>query len=503
MPTAPLRRTVAVLATAALVSTGATALGLPAFGSGTPTPTPTPTQQPTETPEPSPTATPQPSPTPTPDPPSTGTASDATAPGLPPPSLDLGRPVVTEAPTSTGTSDELLGRLSSGQQGKPLPGAAQATEGLAEAAAAVLAAQQALQSAETQLAAVRARLVEAEQTRTAAQAVRDEAARKAAAAKVAETQAARALDAKVDDLDEQRDLLGALARQAYRTGGPFSSLSVVLESSTPQEFASNLRAVEAVLRSEDVVIAALAAELAELAEVEARRTAAREERERAEAVAERALDLATQAEQTAALVEKETQSLVTAREQALATAQRAQAEDLEKYRGQVMASQAVGYSLVAWSDALARSGTVQGTGSFARPGYGSPTSPFGMRIHPIFGSAHLHGGADYGIGDGGIYAADSGMVVLAGYNASYGNMTVISHGRIGSSSLATLYAHQSRIIVRPGDVVQKGQLIGLVGSTGNSTGPHLHFEVRVNGTPVDPEPWLVGAPTPAQALAAS
>jgi murein DD-endopeptidase MepM/ murein hydrolase activator NlpD len=95
------------------------------------------------------------------------------------------------------------------------------------------------------------------------------------------------------------------------------------------------------------------------------------------------------------------------------------------------------------------------------------------------------------------------MVVLAGYNSAYGNMTVISHGRVGDASLATLYAHQSRIIVAPGQAVTKGQLIGLVGSTGYSTGPHLHFEVRVDGTPVDPEPWLAGAPTPEKALAAA
>jgi murein DD-endopeptidase MepM/ murein hydrolase activator NlpD len=411
--------------------------------------------------------------------------------------------VVAATPSGTASSDELLSRLSAGQQGQVLPGSDSHAEGLAEAAAAVLAAQQALQSAETQLAAAQARQVDAEKARTAAQTVRDEATQRAAAARVAETQSERELRSKVASLDNQRELLGALAREAYRTGGPFSSLSVILESSTPQEFASNLRNVEAVLRSEDVVIAALAAELAELAEVEARRQGAREERERAEAVAEKALELATQAEQTAALVAQETSSLVTARQKALDAAQEAQAADIEEYRQLIAASQAVGYSLVGWSDALARAGTVQGTGAFARPGYGSLTSPFGPRLHPILGYVKLHTGADYGVGDGGIYAADTGMVVLAGFNSAYGNMTVISHGKIGQSSIATLYAHQSRIVVKPGDTVRKGQLIGLVGSTGYSTGPHLHFEVRVDGQPVDPVPWLVGAPTPEQAFAAA
>jgi len=145
---------------------------------------------------------------------------------------------------------------------------------------------------------------------------------------------------------------------------------------------------------------------------------------------------------------------------------------------------------------LDATGAVQGTGSFVRPGYGSLTSSFGARADPFTGYVKFHGGADFGIGDGGIYAADRGMVVLAGYNGSYGNVTVVSHGRIGSSSLATLYGHQSRILVTPGDTVEKGQLIGLVGSTGYSTGPHLHFEVRIDGTRVDPVPWLAKRPLP-------
>jgi murein DD-endopeptidase MepM/ murein hydrolase activator NlpD len=256
-----------------------------------------------------------------------------------------------------------------------------------------------------------------------------------------------------------------------------------------------------VLRSEDVVIAGLAAELADLAEAEGRLQAAREERERAEEVAERALDLAAQAEKTARLVADETEALVDARAEALTAAEQAQQEDLEQYRRLVAASQAVGYSLVAWSGVLDDDTLVQGTGTLVRPGYGSVTSSFGPRLHPILGYVKLHTGTDFGIGDGGIYAADKGLVVLSGYNTAYGNMTVLSHGRIGQASLATLYAHQSRILVLPGETVQKGQLIGLVGSTGYSTGPHLHFEIRVDGTPVDPEPWLVGAPTPAEYLA--
>ncbi len=460
----------------------------------TPVPTPTPTPTPKPTPKPQPEVQPEPTTSPTPPSPTPEkprvpkankkTAADATAPGLPPPeaeSLDLVGPVESEPPASDAEVDDFNRQLE-------------------ETAAAVQAAQEALASAETQLAAATARLEEARKARAAALAVHEQASRDAASAAVAEQQAERDLTERVGSLDAQREALGTFAREAYRSGGPLSSLDVILESTTPQEFAASLRGVEAVLRSEDVVIAGLVSELADLAEAEARMQAAREERERAEAVAARALDLATQAQKTARLIADETESLVQRRADALDAAQAAQAADLAEYRQLLAASQAVGSSLTGWTEVLDDPSAVSGIGSFVRPGTGSLTSSFGPRLHPILGYVKLHTGSDYGVGDGGIYAADDGTVVLAGYNSAYGNMTVVSHGRIGEAVIATLYAHQSRILVQPGDTVRKADLIGLVGSTGYSTGPHLHFEIRVDGTPVDPQAWLVGAPTPEEYL---
>ena len=115
------------------------------------------------------------------------------------------------------------------------------------------------------------------------------------------------------------------------------------------------------------------------------------------------------------------------------------------------------------------------------------TSGFGYRIHPIFGTSRLHAGIDLRGSTGTpILAAGDGVVVSAGWRGGYGNTVIIDHG----GSLATLYAHQSRIYVGTGAKVRRGQAIGAVGSTGQSTGPHLHFEVRVNGTPVDPLNYL-------------
>jgi murein DD-endopeptidase MepM/ murein hydrolase activator NlpD len=98
-----------------------------------------------------------------------------------------------------------------------------------------------------------------------------------------------------------------------------------------------------------------------------------------------------------------------------------------------------------------------------------------------------HPGIDIGVPAGTpIRAADGGRVVIAGWVGGYGNYTCIQH----TASLSTCYGHQSAILVHVGQVVAQGQLIGLVGSTGASTGPHLHFEVRINGVPVDPLPYL-------------
>jgi murein DD-endopeptidase MepM/ murein hydrolase activator NlpD len=99
----------------------------------------------------------------------------------------------------------------------------------------------------------------------------------------------------------------------------------------------------------------------------------------------------------------------------------------------------------------------------------------------------MHEGIDLGAAYGSpIAAAGAGSVIYAGWLGGYGNLTVIDHG----GGLATAYGHQSSIVVSCGQDVSQGQTIGYVGSTGHSTGPHLHFEVRVNGAPVDPLGYL-------------
>jgi murein DD-endopeptidase MepM/ murein hydrolase activator NlpD len=123
----------------------------------------------------------------------------------------------------------------------------------------------------------------------------------------------------------------------------------------------------------------------------------------------------------------------------------------------------------------------------ARPVPGGIVSPFGPRYHPILHYTRMHTGADMSAGSGTpIHACRAGTVVISGSQGGYGNAVVIDHG----GNMFTLYAHQSRIAVEEGQHVEAGDVIGYVGSTGMSTGPHLHFEVRLSGNPVDPASYL-------------
>ncbi|SEO69727.1 murein hydrolase activator EnvC family protein [Propionispora vibrioides] len=132
-------------------------------------------------------------------------------------------------------------------------------------------------------------------------------------------------------------------------------------------------------------------------------------------------------------------------------------------------------------------GSAGGSGALMWPASGPITSPFGWRTHPIFGTARYHSGIDIGADYGDtVVAADSGVVIFADWMGGYGKAVVIDHG----GGVSTLYGHNSELLVSEGQRVSKGQAISRVGATGYATGPHLHFEVRENGSPVDPMSYL-------------
>ncbi len=374
---------------------------------------------------------------------------------------------------------------------------AERTDRLAEATEAVLQASDALRIAEDQLADAEQRLSAAERAARQAKAAHEQATDDLKVARVAERQAGRRVKDTVTAVERQQQTLGSLAREAYQGGGQLASLSVVLDSTTPAEFAGRLTSMQALVRSEDAVIAELGTHLADQREAENRLSAARAMREDMEERAERLLIGMRSTRDSARLIETQAAKLVDYRGQALSIAKAAKAADLADYRSFIATSNALSTSVVGWSTDLEQSGnTVKGTGVWARPGTGTLSSPFGPRFHPILRYTKLHTGADYSPGDGIVYSADRGTVLVAGYNTAYGNMVVIGHGRQNGQWIATLYGHMASLFVKTGQVLPKGTELGFVGSTGYSTGPHLHFEIRVDGIPVDPEPLLAGAGTP-------
>jgi murein DD-endopeptidase MepM/ murein hydrolase activator NlpD len=132
---------------------------------------------------------------------------------------------------------------------------------------------------------------------------------------------------------------------------------------------------------------------------------------------------------------------------------------------------------------------VDGNGPLSFPVRAPITSHFGWRTHPILGTSRLHAGTDFGADTGTpIRAAGAGTVIFAGWQGGYGNTVIIDHGQ----GMTTLYGHCNELYVRDGQSVQRGEAIAAVGSTGMSTGPHLHFEVRIGGEPQNPLAYIGG-----------
>ena len=166
-------------------------------------------------------------------------------------------------------------------------------------------------------------------------------------------------------------------------------------------------------------------------------------------------------------------------------------EELEEKLQKIAAAKAAASNDLASNDSTSNNSNVSkaviSNGSWPVPGYSRVSSPFGYRIHPVLGTKKLHTGMDIPAPTGTpAVAVDSGTVIYSGVQGSYGNTVMIRH----DNGLVSLYAHNSVLVVKVGDRVKKGQVVTKVGSTGRSTGPHVHFEIRVNGTPQNPLNYL-------------
>lgn len=187
-----------------------------------------------------------------------------------------------------------------------------------------------------------------------------------------------------------------------------------------------------------------------------------------------------------AAVLAERKAIVSQKQQLLAVTRAKQASYLAQV-AQLEKDEAEKLAIIAQAGSTSAGPLPSGGGQLLWPAAGPITSPYGYRTHPIFGDTRLHTGIDIGAPYGApVIASDDGSVIYAGVMGGYGNTVVIDHG----GGLATTYNHMGAILVSSGQTVARGSQIAEVGCSGYCTGPHLHFEVRLDGGPVDPMPYL-------------
>lgn len=402
-----------------------------------------------------------------------------------------------------------------------------AAERLDASTAAVKAAATALEDVQARLAAAES-LVAATRGRVAAVEVKAAAARLAAAQAAQDSaQAAAQLEAADLSVDRSRRDVGAVARYAY-TRGRLSELRTLMDVGEPREVLQRAQMLRAIFAWRNDSVERLSDErltrAATAADARRRAGEAAQAQERVDALQRDAVRMAEDARRAATSVAV----LTVERADAVEAARAVQDQDERAYRAAQAESEALAARIRAAAAArqeaereaarrAAAAAAAQraaearkpAAGSRARPAAPAPqpaparagrmvrpttgptTSGYGYRTHPIYGDRRLHAGIDLGPGSGApIVAALDGTVIARYFSPSYGNLTVIDHGLVDGEPLTTTYAHQSSTSVREGQLVARGQLIGRVGNTGNSTGPHLHFETRVDGNPVDPMRYL-------------
>lgn len=350
-----------------------------------------------------------------------------------------------------------------------------------------------LPAAETAAAEAAGQVVAAETAARRAQ-------REAEAARSEQAKADAMLAAAAAGVDAARDGVGQFVNATYRGGG-VALLDSLVTAHSPNEFAVRIGYLDKVAENRHTAAEALVRARGVAREQRGAAALASNKAQEAAGAAERALARSRAAAAAAAAATERVKGLIAQRESAVAAANEERGAVLAKYNQLQEESAQVAAELRAVAARKSPSAGPRGGGGtlpavssgafLTMPVHGRKTSDFGRRFHPLFHYWRLHTGMDLGAGTGApIVAAADGEVVRAGYSGGSGNYTCVYHGRYQGDAISTCYAHQSQILVHPGQQVRRGQLIGRVGSTGTSTGPHLHFEVRLDGNPVDPAKWL-------------
>lgn len=268
--------------------------------------------------------------------------------------------------------------------------------------------------------------------------------------------------------------------------GRLSYLDVVIGSKDFTDFANRLEILKRIIDSDIKLIEEIKKERAEIA---ARKQALEQSRAKLVELEKAAAAKRAEIEQK----KKEREVVLQKAQNDRATAMQA-VEELNASSAQItallkarQAERAAARAAAAAQQSSPTYSWVQGSGQLGWPVSGEITSPYGYRTHPIWGTTIYHSGIDIGVDEGTpVHAADGGTVAWSGWMGGYGYAVVIDHG----NGMSTLYAHNSEVAVSEGQDVGKGQVVAYAGSTGNSTGPHVHFEVRISGDPVDPMGYL-------------
>ena len=379
-----------------------------------------------------------------------------------------------------------------------------------------------LANAFIELKLTKAELPGAQQELTAAEAAQavadrhnDDVATALAIAQANEAKAADALAQNSHDAQEAQDQLGNMARDAYQQGG-VSGLSIALEATSPEDFTNRLVMMDTVMRVRGATLRGLDTMRAEGRAVQAHLVAVRQQVAELKVQAEAALAQATAARETAAAAKTKLDLLYASQTRYAATVAAQKATEISNITTMQAQSEALARVLAARAKAArekaarekaAREAAARAAhrsvppsappgssnGFLSYPVNAPVSSEFGMRFHPIWQQWILHAGIDFAADCGSpVYAAADGDVIMAtpeSASGGYGNRLVIDHGIQGGVYLTTTYNHLTSFVVTGGHVA-RGQLVAYVGTTGNSTGCHLHFETRQDGTPVNPRQWL-------------
>ncbi len=350
---------------------------------------------------------------------------------------------------------------------------------LAESSAALARAGEALARISVQLPAAIERQERAKGELAAAEARFSGLTTELRRAEAAVASGERATDAASARVADRRKTIDAMVRATYMQG-PSAYLGLMMSSTTPEDFFSRATYIQHSVHRQRTALNEIADRRAELAARTAQVDQRRGQLTKSQQAAAAALERIEALTREAVLARRAVAAQVAERADALKVAAREKAADEARYRQLQAESRRLAEQIRR--SASRGSGRV-GKGGLIWPANGEVTSRYGWRTHPIYGSRRFHAGVDIGAGNGAtIRAATSGKVIHAGPSSGYGNLVVIDHG----NGFSTAYAHQSRIKVSNGQKVSRGDVVGYVGSTGNSTGPHLHFETRINGDTVDP-----------------